>query len=114
MPKTVWELTRLETVLLSALVGRERYGLEIRDQAEAVGQNVSLASLYTTMNRLEKAGLVRARWGETTEARRGARRRYYALTAPGEQALRDTRLVLRQVLRRIPAAGLIPTAEVAS
>ncbi|HKW90885.1 MAG TPA: PadR family transcriptional regulator [Methylomirabilota bacterium] len=107
MAKTVWELTRLETVLLSMLVGRERYGLEIRDAAGEVGQDVSLASLYTTLNRLEKAGLVRGRWGAPTEIRRGARRRYYALTALGEQALRDTRHVWQRVLRRLPALGLV-------
>ncbi len=107
MPKMVWELTRLETVLLSALVGGERYGLDIRASAEEMGQTVSLASLYTTLGRLEEAGLLRARWGETTEARRGARRRYYALTGIGERALRDTRRVWQEVLRRIPAAGLV-------
>ncbi|HKW92759.1 MAG TPA: PadR family transcriptional regulator [Methylomirabilota bacterium] len=110
MAKMVWELTRLETVLLSVLVGRERYGLEIRDAAGEVGQDVSLASLYTTLNRLEKAGLVRGRWGERTEARRGARRRYYELTARGEQALRDTRDVWKRVLRRLPALGLVGTS----
>lgn len=107
MPKTVWELTRLETVLLSALVSRERYGLEIRAIAEEMGQTVSLASLYTALGRLEEAGLVRARWGETTQARRGARRRYYTLTGLGEQALRDTRQVWQRVLRRLPVIGLV-------
>jgi PadR family transcriptional regulator PadR len=110
MAKEVWELTRLETVLLSVLVGQERYGLDIRDAAEAMGSSVSLASLYTTLKRLEDIGLVRARWGEATEVRRGARRRYYALTGLGEQALRDTRQVWKRVLRRIPAIGLVDVA----
>lgn len=99
MPKTVWELTRLEAVLLAMLRGQDGYGLELRDRAEDVGQSVSLASLYTTLQRLEDAGLIRSRWGASTGVRRGARRRYYRLTGRGEQALRDTKQVWQRVLR---------------
>ena len=44
-----------------------------------------------------------SQWGETVEPRQGARRRYYRLTALGQEALRDTQRVLLSLLRLAPA-----------
>ncbi len=94
-------LTELETALLSVLIGKEeRYGLEMRQELGAQGRSISIGGLYTTLDRLEKQRLVTSRWGDPTEARHGARRRYYRLTALGETALRETLDIYARTLGR--------------
>lgn len=102
----VRDLTRAEMAVLSTLVSRERYGLDIVRTLEDKGQALSLAGLYTTLARVERDGFVTSRWGdEEVDVRRGARRRYYALTGLGEKALRETTAVVRRVLRTVPSVA---------
>ncbi len=85
-------LTRTEYVILRALSTKELFGLEIVERVkELTDQKVilSLGGLYTTLHRMEEKGLIEGRWGELTEVRRGARRRYYRPTAVGERAFKD-------------------------
>lgn len=94
-------LTELETALLSTLVGgQDRYGLEIRKGLEKDGRAISIGGLYTILDRLTKQRLVTSRWGEATKDRRGARRRYYRLTALGEGALRESLNIYARTLGR--------------
>ncbi len=98
-------LSQLELFILSALITKERYGLEIIEVIEeATGRKVilSLGSLYATLHRMEKKGFITSRWGETVVSRQGARRRYYQLTALGQEVLRDTQRVLLSLLRLAP------------
>jgi DNA-binding PadR family transcriptional regulator len=48
---------------------------------------------------MEQKRLVVATWGESSEVRQGARRRYYRITALGESALAESRDVLLQAFR---------------
>jgi len=97
------DLSRVEMAVLATLVGRQRYGLEIRNTLRDLGQAISLAGLYGTLGRLEERGLVTARWGDDkVDVRQGARRRYYAITALGEKALRQTKAVVNRILRPVP------------
>jgi PadR family transcriptional regulator, regulatory protein PadR len=100
--KQVPELTRLETVILSVLASKESYGLEVIDAVKEMGQRISLAGLYTCLNRMEEAGLVAGRWGAASEGRHGNRRRYFSVTALGATALRETRAVFKRALRLTP------------
>jgi PadR family transcriptional regulator PadR len=94
------ELTRLEHILLSALARTERYGLEIVETVKkGTGVSLSLGGLYTTLHRMERKGLIESRWGETTEEREGARRRYYKATGLGIRALAGERGLLRRAWR---------------
>ena len=79
-----------ESLILTALSTRERYGLEIIDKAHEVSGGkvkLSLGGLYTTLHRMEEKGLIQSRWGESTEVRQGARRKYYKVTGLGVRAL---------------------------
>jgi DNA-binding PadR family transcriptional regulator len=60
-------------MILSTLIGNERYGLEIVEIKMATdGKPVlSLGDLYTTRHRMEEKGLVVARGGESSGVRRG-------------------------------------------
>jgi DNA-binding PadR family transcriptional regulator len=94
-------LSLLEFYILSVLVQKERYGLEIVQAVKSATEEkrlLSLGSLYTTLRRLEKKGLVTSRWGETIEPRHGARRRYYRLTALGAETFTETQRVLANLL----------------
>ena len=104
MAQKVPDLSRGEMAVLATLVSKdERYGLEIRNVLHELGQPLSLAGLYSTLARLERQGLVTARWGdEEIEARQGARRRYYAITGLGSKALRHAKAVLTKMLRAVP------------
>ena len=96
------DLSRVEMAVLATLVSKERYGLEIRNTVQELGQSLSLAGLYTTLARLEKQGLVTARWdNEKVDVRQGARRRYYAITGAGVKALKETKVVMTRVLRAV-------------
>jgi PadR family transcriptional regulator len=76
-----------ETVILALLEERERHGYEI---AKLVGERSGgaltfhVASLYPTLYRLERRGLIEGRWVERANTRR---RRFYRLTAAGRKTL---------------------------
>jgi len=100
--KSLPDLSRLEMTILAALVSKERYGLEIVETIKKATQGrevLSLGGLYTTLHRMEQKRLVVATWGESSEVRQGARRRYYRITALGESALAESRDVLLQAFR---------------
>jgi PadR family transcriptional regulator PadR len=86
-------LSSQEELVLAALRGRERYGLEIIktiEEASGGKRKLGFGSLYPTLHKLEREGLVKSRWGEDRpEERGGARRRYYQITGLGERALRE-------------------------
>lgn len=87
MPDRELKKGTADLVVLSLLAERSRHGYEI---AKLIGERSAgalvfhLASLYTLLYRLERKGLIAGRWVERPGERR---RRYYALTAAGRQAL---------------------------
>jgi DNA-binding PadR family transcriptional regulator len=102
----IHRVSQLELLVLSALQGREEYGLAIVESIQtATGRSLSLGGLYTTLHRMERKGLVTSRWGESTEVRQGARRRYYKMTALGEHALTTTKETLERAWNLKPGLG---------
>lgn len=85
-----------QMVLLSIMrLGKSAYGLAIRDELETVaGRMPSSGSLYTTLDRMEKKGLLESSAGEKTPERGGRPRRYVRLTAEGQAALARSRNTL--------------------
>ena len=83
------KLTAIDEDVLTVLLGRELYGLEILDQINPDRPvPLSFGSLYPALNRLEKKGLITWRWGDEMEESGGARRKYYKVTGLGARALR--------------------------
>ncbi|HSR40947.1 MAG TPA: PadR family transcriptional regulator, partial [Longimicrobiales bacterium] len=74
------------TRVLASLRDGPLYGLDVVD---ATG--LPSGTVYPTLGRLEKRGLVRARWEnpKLAEEEGRPRRRYYRLTADGKEALRE-------------------------
>ena len=85
------DLSKTEEFILLVLRNKELYGLQVSEGVQQVSngsRTLKMGSLYPTLRKLEKNGLVKARWGDDRpEERSGARRRYYKLTANGEAAL---------------------------
>ena len=76
-----------ETLILALLEERDRHGYEI---AKLIGERSGgaitfhVASLYPTLYRLERRGLISGRWVEQSGMRR---RRFYRVTAAGRKVL---------------------------
>lgn len=84
-------LGEFEQLVLIALVrlGPDAYGATVRREIEArAGRELSISAVYTTLERLEKKGLVRSWIGEPTPQRGGRRRKHFALLPFGGRALR--------------------------
>lgn len=78
-------------MVLSILAGGETYGYEILQQVVLLSGGElewSDGMLYPVLHRLEKEGLISARW-ETADT--GRRRKYYRLTAKGRRQLTQDR-----------------------
>jgi DNA-binding PadR family transcriptional regulator len=81
-----------QLVLLGVLrLGEEAYGAAIRQEIHAKsGRDVSINAVYTTLDRLERKGLLRSWTGEPTAIRGGRRRKFYGLRPAGVTALRQS------------------------
>jgi PadR family transcriptional regulator PadR len=76
-----------ETLILALLEEGPRHGYELAKRIdERTGGRLSfhVANVYTSLYRLERAGLIVGRWVEKEWQRR---RRFYRLTAAGRQQL---------------------------
>ena len=80
-----------ELLVLSVLEARARHGYEIGKLIDSRSEGLlrfNIASLYPLLYRLEQRGLIEGKWVEKAGQRR---RRYYKLTTPGRQALKQQR-----------------------
>jgi PadR family transcriptional regulator PadR len=99
-------LSQLELMVLLAVMssGRDAYGVLIsRNIAEKGGRDIALASVYATLERLERKGLVISTLGEPTAERGGKARTYFSATAAGIQEARETHATLLRLSADLPA-----------
>ena len=80
-------------VLLAILrLGKDAYGIPILDEVSArSGREVSRATVYVALKRLEQKGLVTSRLGDSTPERGGRAKRFFKLKPSGLKALRESR-----------------------
>ena len=100
MPRT--DLGDMEHLVLLAILrlGRDAYGIPILDEVSArSGRDVSRATVYVALKRLEQKGLVTSRLGESTPERGGRAKRFFKLKPSGLRALRDSREIGRASCR---------------
>jgi PadR family transcriptional regulator PadR len=84
-------LGEFEQLVLMAVVrlDDEAYGATIRREIETrTERRLSISAVYTTLDRLQQKGLVRAWIGEPTAERGGRRRKYFAMEPAGARALK--------------------------
>jgi PadR family transcriptional regulator, regulatory protein PadR len=81
-----------EYLLISAAanLGEDAYGAAIREQIETTtDRRCSMGALYTTIDRLEKKGLLKTWMGAATSERGGRAKRMVRVTAKGVQAAKE-------------------------
>lgn len=94
----------LVVMLAIARLGDEAYGMRARlEIEEASGRRVSIGAVYATLARLQAKGLVSARQGAPTAERGGRAKRFFSLTARGDEALARSRQMLAALWRQLPA-----------
>jgi PadR family transcriptional regulator PadR len=98
-----------QAVLLSVLrLGDDAYGRAILNEVQTrLDREVAAGAVHATLNRLEGKGLLTSSLGPGTEIRAGRPRRYYKLSSPGQQALKDARAAVNNLWRgfRWPLKG---------
>lgn len=97
-----------EQVMLAVLrTSPEAYGMQVRRELEAVtGRDVSIGSVYITLDRLEAKGLVvsaRARSESSS-------RRVFTVTPPGARALAETRSIRERLWDGVDLGMLLENA----
>jgi len=86
-------LGEFEVLVLTAVLAarQDAYGAVIHEEIEGLvngNREVSLGSVYTTLDRLEQKGYLKSWTGEPTPERGGRAKRYYEVQASGQRALR--------------------------
>jgi PadR family transcriptional regulator PadR len=84
-------LGSLEEQVMLAVVrtGGQAYGMNVRREIEAVtGRDMTIGSVYATLDRLEAKGLVSSTRVESAD---GTSRRVFAVTPTGARSLAETR-----------------------
>jgi DNA-binding PadR family transcriptional regulator len=100
-------LGELEMMILLAILRleNETYGVPLARELSAVrGRDVSLGSVYASVDRLEIKGLVKSKLGESTPERGGRAKRYFSVTPEGLRTVQATRRMLTGLWKSLPSA----------
>jgi DNA-binding PadR family transcriptional regulator len=92
----------LEHLVLLAILrlGSEAYGIPILNEVCArSGREVSRATVYVALKRLEQKRLVVSRLGDSTPERGGRAKRFFKLKPAGLKALRESRAMFLKLWR---------------
>jgi DNA-binding PadR family transcriptional regulator len=90
-------LGELEHMILAAVIrlGEAAYGASILQEIERrAGRRVPGGSLYVTLDRLERKGLIESRVGDPEPGRGGRPKRFIRVTAQGVRAVREVRVAM--------------------
>jgi PadR family transcriptional regulator, regulatory protein PadR len=93
-------LGEFEQLILLALVrlGDRGYGVSIHDEiVKRAGRDVTVASVYKTLERLEVKGFAVSAVGEPTAERGGRRKKYFRIQPAGRRALAHALASLRRM-----------------
>lgn len=86
-------------MLAIARLGENAYGVSIRREIEdRTGRPVSIGAVYATLGRLGDKGLVDFRESDPLPVQGGRSRKYFNLTADGENALQHSTAMLERMM----------------
>ena len=98
-------ISRIEEIILLSIwrLQDEAYGITILEEViNATGRTWLTGSIYASLSRLLKHGLVESIEGEPKAERGGRRRIYYKLTTEGQRALMAIRKVNSLIWKDLP------------
>src|SRR3954454_317940 len=100
-----------ELLVLLALMrlGDDAYGVPISEAIEeSSGRDVAIGSVYITLERLERKGLVSSKLGEPTPERGGRAKTYFRITGKGLREVRQAQRTFVRLWRGVPQLGEEP------
>src|SRR5690348_7475230 len=106
--KTAESLGDFEQLVLLAVLrlAQDAYGVTVRTEIEqCTGRKTTSGALYTTLDRLEKKGLLKSWFGEPTPQRGGRAKRFFKLTPAGKSALVQAQRAYRRLLVGVDLFG---------
>jgi PadR family transcriptional regulator, regulatory protein PadR len=93
----------LMILLVVLRLGEDAYGVPIARELKVQGRReVSLASVYATLESLQEKGLVSSVLADPTPERGGRAKRYFSVTAHGLRKVRETQRLLVRLWRGVP------------
>ena len=96
--QSLGELELLVLLAVARLGEEHAYAVSIAEEIhQRTGRSVQRATVYVTLQRLEKKELVSTRLGDPLPERGGKPRRYVRLEEAGLRALRETRQAFRNM-----------------
>ena len=105
MPKPTY-LGEFELLVMLCVIrlGEGAYGVPIsREIEQRTGRDVAFGTVYATLERLQKKGLVRSNLGDPTPERGGRAKRYFRVTTAGLRTVRETKQGLIRLWRGVRA-----------
>lgn len=99
-------------VLLAILkLNEQAYGARIRQLlADEIERDVSIGALYTTLERLEKKGMLTSRLGEASAERGGRAKKYFQVSGEGKRALNQSKSAIDRMWRDV-ALSEVPLCQ---
>ena len=93
-----------ELVLLTVgILQGNAYGITVLDQIEEhTDRRVSISTIHSTLNRLEKKGFIESYVGGASATRGGRSKRLYKMNAAGQQALDKVRQQREKLWNLLP------------
>lgn len=93
-----------ELILLTiAMISDAAYAVNILQELELqTGRTIDFSTVHTTLKRLEEKGFLSSEMGGATAARGGRRKRFFAITVYGVQALRENQEIRSRLWSLVP------------
>lgn len=90
-------------VLLAILkLNEQAYGTRIRQLlADEIERDVSIGALYTTLERLEKKGMLSSQLGEASAERGGRAKKFFQVSGEGKRALNQSKSAIDKMWRDV-------------
>ncbi|MGV3707920.1 MAG: PadR family transcriptional regulator [Gemmatimonas sp.] len=103
MEKNLGELEQL--VLLALLrLGDDAYGVSVQEEIQQrANRDMSFATVYTTLSRLESKGYIESFVGDPTPERGGRAKKHFKLTPHGKLVLQQSMSALRSMANGLDA-----------
>ena len=90
-------------LLVVAAQHEEAYGMSVTMAIEKeLKRAVTMSSVHTALYRLEEKGLLKSQVGDTSEARRGRKKRIFVITNAGKSALIEAKDARNHLWSKIP------------
>lgn len=90
-------------LLIIGILDGNAYGITVLDEIEAqTNRRVSVSTIHTTLNRLEKKGYVESYKGGASAVRGGRSKRLYRINLAGQNALEKVRLQREKLWSLMP------------